>query len=356
MSETLNLGLPFIDGAQAQKHVTHNEALRILDTHIHAHALRRDLLEPPSNPQEGDAYVIADNATGVWLGHDNQYVVFQDGAWAYNTIKTGFVVWVISDDVLSIWDGTQWVDSAGGGVMPSQLDILGINATADLTNRLTVSSDAVLFNHAGSGIQQKLNKNSTSDTTSIVFQNAYSGRAEFGLTGDDDAQVKVSPDGSNWHSAIKINNSSGTVTMPQKPCVSLARNTDLSWGANTSEHVVYQTQEFIQGDISVNTGKSRVTMNQSGLYLIAPHVVVSSQVISSGDGWSLDVRKNGAKLNPGGSAVFAPNGFASSGSEMIATYSIVRPFSAGDYIEIFVTSIQSNAKCVGACLDVVHLG
>ncbi len=34
MTETANLGLPFIDGSQAQKHVTHNEALRILDATI----------------------------------------------------------------------------------------------------------------------------------------------------------------------------------------------------------------------------------------------------------------------------------------------------------------------------------
>ena len=87
-----------------------------------------------------------------------------------------------------------------------------------------------------------------------------------------------------------------------------------------------------------------------------PQIVLSSQVVGSGDGWILEVRKNGIKITPPGSGSFAPNGFASTGSEMIATYSMVRPFSAGDYIEVFVTSIQTNAKCIGASLDVAHLG
>ena len=34
MTDTANLGLPFIEGNQAQKHVTHNEALLILDAAI----------------------------------------------------------------------------------------------------------------------------------------------------------------------------------------------------------------------------------------------------------------------------------------------------------------------------------
>ncbi len=168
--------------------------------------------------------------------------------------------------------------------------------------------------------------------------------------------LKVSPDGSAWHSAMKIDKSTGTVLEPAKPCICLSRNTDLNWGGSTLEQVVFEVQQELQGDISTNGAMSRVNIHQSGLYLIIPQVVMTSQVVGSGDGWSLQLRRNGGQLNPSGSGSFAPNGFASVGSEMIATYSIVRPFSAGDYIEVFVTSIQTNAKCIGASLDVVHLG
>ncbi len=186
MSETFNLGLPFIDGAQAQKHVTHNEALRKIDTQIHAHVLQRDLTSPPSGPQESDAYLIAENATGFWQGHDNEFAVFQDGAWVFSSIKAGFVLWVISDEILTVWSGVEWLDFVAAGSTSTQVDLFGVNATPDTTNRLTVASDAVLFNHAGSNMQQKLNKNGIADTASLVLQNGYSGRAEFGLVGDDD--------------------------------------------------------------------------------------------------------------------------------------------------------------------------
>jgi hypothetical protein len=97
----------------------------------------------------------------------------------------------------------------GGSVNP--VSLVGVNATADATNRLSVASPAALFSHEGAGHQLKINKNASGDTASVLFQTGFSGRAEFGLAGDDDFHVKVSPDGSSWHEAIVINRSSGAV-------------------------------------------------------------------------------------------------------------------------------------------------
>lgn len=100
----------------------------------------------------------------------------------------------------------------GGGVgSVNPVDLVGVNATADTTNRLKVSSAASLFDHDGAGHQLKINKDEASDTGSVLFQTGYSGRAEFGLTGDDDFHVKVSADGSAWHDALVISRSSGAV-------------------------------------------------------------------------------------------------------------------------------------------------
>jgi len=54
MASSPNLVLPFIEAAQAQKHVTHNEALRVLDAAVQLSVLDRDLTAPPSNPSDGD--------------------------------------------------------------------------------------------------------------------------------------------------------------------------------------------------------------------------------------------------------------------------------------------------------------
>jgi hypothetical protein len=47
-----------------------------------------------------------------------------------------------------------------------------------------------------------------------LFQTAFSGRAEYGLAGDDDFHVKVSPDGSTWHEAMIVDKDTGAVSFP----------------------------------------------------------------------------------------------------------------------------------------------
>lgn len=86
-------------------------------------------------------------------------------------------------------------------------------ATADATNRFSINAPASLFNHAGAGHQVKVNKAAASDTGSFLFQTGFSGRAEFGLTGTDDFQVKVSADGATWFSALAIEAVSGRTTI-----------------------------------------------------------------------------------------------------------------------------------------------
>src|SRR6185312_3131285 len=81
---------------------------------------------------------------------------------------------------------------------------------ADATNKLTVASAAILFNNIGAGVQAKLNKNATGDTASLLYQTNFSGRAEVGLTGDDNFHFKVSPDGSTFYEAVILNRNTGS--------------------------------------------------------------------------------------------------------------------------------------------------
>ncbi len=84
-------------------------------------------------------------------------------------------------------------------------------AMADATNRLSINSPSSLFNHAGAGHQVKVNKAAATDTGSFLFQTGFSGRAEFGLTGSDDFQIKVSGDGATWFNALQLERTSGRV-------------------------------------------------------------------------------------------------------------------------------------------------
>lgn len=209
MDTTPNLLLPYIMPAQAQKHVTHNEALRSLDALVQLSVADRDLAAPPASPAEGARYIVAASATGAWSGHKDHIAAYQDGAWQFLAPNEGWLVWVCDEDVLVVWNAAAWV-AAQGVMSVNPVALVGINATADTTNRLAVSAPASLFDHAGAGHQQKINKAAAAQTGSMLFQTAYSGRAEIGLTGDDNLHFKVSANGSAWIDAFVIPAATGT--------------------------------------------------------------------------------------------------------------------------------------------------
>ena len=203
------LALPYIQPAQAQKHVTHNEAVRILDVLVQLVALTRDRTTPPANPAEGDCHLIAAGPTGEWAGRAGMIAVREGGAWQFLAPREGFRAHVRADGVAVTFRDGIW--QAQGAVQATQL---GVGTTADATNRLAVASPATLLTHAGGGHQLKVNKASPGDTASLVFQTAFSGRAEMGLAGGDNFGVKVSADGSAWFAAISVDAATGRVTLP----------------------------------------------------------------------------------------------------------------------------------------------
>jgi hypothetical protein len=207
MSSTTNLALPMIAAAQAQKHVTHNEALSVLDVIAQLMVLDRDLTAPPSSPTDGDRYIVGAPATGDWAGKDGQIAAWQDGAWTFHAPNEGWLVWAADEDALLVWTGSAWSGSLFNALQ--NLSLLGVNTSADDTNKLAVAATAVLFTHIGAGIQHKLNKKASGDTASFLFQTNWSGRAEIGLTGDDNFHFKVSPDGGVWHDALILLGASG---------------------------------------------------------------------------------------------------------------------------------------------------
>ena len=194
MSETQHLGLPLIAAAQAQKHVTHNEALTLVDALLQLAVNSRSLAAPPASPAEGDRYLVANSATGGWAAHDGELAYFLDGLWRFADPKAGWLLWCEAEDELLVFDGTDWREGAGIETLAK----LGVNTTADATNKLAVRSNAALFTalyaaDGGTGdFQHKINKEAAGDTASQLYQVNSSGRAETGLTGDNDFHFKVS--------------------------------------------------------------------------------------------------------------------------------------------------------------------
>lgn len=227
METTENLRLPYILPAQAQKHVTHNEALRHLDAIVQIAVDDRDLTVPPAMPEEGARYIVAGAATGAWAGQDGRIAAFQDGAWAFFVPNEGWIAWVSDEDKAIVFDGAGWVPVVQDDINP--VPVVGVNATADAVNRLAVKSDAVLMSHddetPGTGdIRLKINKASTGGTASLLYQTNWSGRAEFGLAGDDNFRLKVSSNGTAWREALVVDRTTGSVSMPATVPVSAPFN------------------------------------------------------------------------------------------------------------------------------------
>ena len=219
MDTTPNLALPYLAAAQSQKHVTHNEAIRALDALVQLTVASRILTVPPTTPVDGARYLVAANATGAWAGQSANVAAWQDGAWMFYPVRAGWLVWVADEAALITYNGTQWI-GATGITSVNPVALVGVNATADATNRLAVKSPATLLDNAGNGHQLKLNKANPADTVSVLFQDGYSGRAEMGLTGDDNYHFKVSADGATWKESIGINASTGVVSFPSGTTVS----------------------------------------------------------------------------------------------------------------------------------------
>src|SRR5262245_60432034 len=172
MDTSPNLALPYLVAAQAQKHVTHNEAVRALDALVQLMVLDRDLASPPGSPTDGSRYIVAASPTGAWAGQAGKIAAWQDGTWEFFAPREGWLAWVADEDKLYFHDGSAWAVvtvAVGSGAA-----IWGINTTADATNRLAVKSTASLFDNVGNGHQQKINKTAAADTASQLFQTNYS--------------------------------------------------------------------------------------------------------------------------------------------------------------------------------------
>jgi Protein of unknown function (DUF2793)/Pectate lyase superfamily protein len=291
MDSTPNLALPYIFAAQAQKHVTHNEAIRNLDALVQLSVLDRDLSMPPTAPDDGQRFIVGPTPSGVWSGQAGKIAAFQDFAWMFYSPRVGWVVWVADEAKLLAWDGSQWTAS-GGTNNPTPL--LGVNATADATNRLSVSASASLFNHDGADHRLTLNKAMAAHTASILYQDGFSGRAELGLAGDDDFHVKVSPDGTTWREAIVINRSTGGVRFPNTLRGAIL-DVKGDYGA-VGDGVVNDTVAIQAALDAVGTAGGGTVHMPAGVYKTTDVLLLPSNVHLSGAGQATIIRNPAGAL------------------------------------------------------------
>ena len=216
MHTTPKLDLPFLLPNQAQKHVTLNTSLEMLDVLVQLSVISDTVAQQPASPDEGDTYILPSSRQGtVWEALPAGAVAsFRSNAWSAQSPATGWRAWVAERAQLMVFDGASWNEILVGGTASDQPQKFGIQATADDTNRLAVSSPASLFTHAGDDHRLKINKAAISDTAALCFQTGFQGRAELGLTGDNNWHVRISENGAGWRDVLTADTVTGQLAAP----------------------------------------------------------------------------------------------------------------------------------------------
>lgn len=265
------LGLPYIQPAQAQKHVTHNTAIERLDLLTQLVVTAFDASDPPAVPIAGETYALGVSPTGDWAGQANALAMHTGSGWLFVPPQAGWRACDSTNHELRIWDGTAWV-----AAIPSldAVDMLGINTSADTTNRLSLSSDASLFNNAGTGHQIKVNKAADTDTASLLFQSGWTGHAEMGLAGDTGFSIKVSPDGASWYSPLHIDPALQNISLaPNGTAKIIASDTAIQIDAPV-------TGTAVQSDTNDDTADRLMKTGAFGLG--APGLLLSDVSVTNG--------------------------------------------------------------------------
>ncbi|MCF6292302.1 MAG: DUF2793 domain-containing protein [Robiginitomaculum sp.] len=316
MNKTPNLDLTYLVEAQAQKHVTVNQAIRSLDALVQLNVVERGLLTPPTTPVNGTSYLIGTAATEDWVNQDQNVASYQDGAWEFHTPKNGWIAWVLSEGILCVFNGSAWTD---------------------LPNAMFAAQPA--------GYLQRLSRTSDNDDAAINYQTGFQTHALAGLLGDTNYTVKVSPDGILFTDAIVVENTTGTVTFPQNPSFQVYCNYKQYIAANNWVKIDTNVENYDRSN-DYDIGTKRLNIPVDGQYHFEGIVKLSS------DGTPptiiyLTLFKNGVQ------ELFTQTEYspATTSSNNTISLSNTLDLVAGDYVELF-TFFATNDSDLTAALSV----
>lgn len=126
MPATPRLALPLLAIAQAQKEVTHNEALVLLDALVHATVEAGPLDDPPADPGEGQCWIVGAVPSGAWSGQAAAIALWSAGGWRFVAPRPGIEVVRLDDGARLRFDGGLWAGPAtiaapaGGSTIDSE--------------------------------------------------------------------------------------------------------------------------------------------------------------------------------------------------------------------------------------------
>lgn len=108
MSNTTQLGLPLVQPAQAQKHVTVNAALARLDGLVQLTLVSRTQAAPPAVVVDGAVYAVPAGAVNEWAGQDGRIAIGSNGGWDFAMPRRGWRGVILDEGTTAVHDGAIW--------------------------------------------------------------------------------------------------------------------------------------------------------------------------------------------------------------------------------------------------------
>jgi len=90
---TARLNLPLLVPGQAQKELFHNEALAAIDIAVQASVRAVGTNAVPSDPAEGDCWVVGESPMDAWTDHAGAIAGWTAGGWRFVVPREGLAVW-----------------------------------------------------------------------------------------------------------------------------------------------------------------------------------------------------------------------------------------------------------------------
>lgn len=151
-SETTRLQMSLVQPAQAQKHVTVNEALMRLDGMVGLTLESVTQPVPPAAVLDGQCWGVPAQAQAEWAGRSGQIAIGANGGWVFVPPARGMRAFLRDRGLGAIHDGGGWVpgavtlDSAGGGMLAGMAEgevVLGAGST--ITTGIFIPAGAMVI-------------------------------------------------------------------------------------------------------------------------------------------------------------------------------------------------------------------
>lgn len=127
---TARLSLPLLQPGQAQKEMSHNEALTLIDLGVQA-AAQGMADTPPADPAPGACWIVGTAPTGAWAGHAGAVAGWTAGGWRFVAAREGMRLWIDTERGFALHRSGEWrFGEAHGKVFVEGIQTVGKRLSA----------------------------------------------------------------------------------------------------------------------------------------------------------------------------------------------------------------------------------